>query len=517
MGNDKAKKDDSSSISVYLGLGFSLLLLLIGIACRNVIPGVPISLAHLIVIAAISIMLGVFGGQATVKHRGITMGGVMAMTFILLNWISAGNTGISRFEISSEKDLSGAAISVQGDKTFYGATIDRSYQFIVEGESVPKNSFDVFITFPKGAEREQDLEYSYFDLPINYINSRLGSGEITEWKFNPEPLGVGELREVGPDGVILRSRDTANLSEASSSISLDFFPSAHAFENKSKKYNLEDYLLQLESGSASVRRNAREEIANMGEVLVPRLLQELSGESLSYLKQLGLINSLNRIASSSKDPEELFDYISELDIRRIVDAFQYNDPTMSRSAEELLIALGDPRVIPDIIKIAQSNPDPDLVERSLAVITSSYERVPAESRDKINAELRTIYDNTSSEKARSIIETYTDPSPTLLSGEYTGQWGSSEYSNYGNITIDLEVNNENDVKAVFSITGGVIEGGTLNGSVEPIEPGTWRASLKNRQTTVSAIIRDGQIHGEYDARFYLFWTDSGWWKMSRAN
>lgn len=507
-------ENDKPGITASHGLIFSIIILLIGLACRSIIPGVPLSLANLIVIAAVSIMLGIFGGQATVKYRGATMGGVMAMTFILLNWVSADSTQISHFEISSESDLSEATISVSGDKTFYGAMIDRNYRFIVEGESVPKKNFDVFITFPKGADREQDLEYAFHNLPINYINSRLGSGEIAEWQFDPEPPGIGAL--TSEEGIAFKPRTQSQIQSDTTKHSFNVIASAYAGEDINKELTFDDQLIRLESGSDSVRRRARKEIALYGEDQVPRILEELSADSISYRKQLGLLNALSYIAQDTKDPSRLSAQFSDQDIERLVGSFQHKDPTMQQHAADLLLSLKDQRSIAPILDIAQASPDERQVKQALSIITANYDNLETDLKSSTDSGFQQIYTHSDSQQIKFALEHYLEKPVTFLSGEYIGQWSSSEYSNYGKITVNLSVEDQDNVEAKFSVTGGVVKGGKLKGKLIAVEPGVWKAELKDRRTSVTAIIKDGKIQGEYDARFYFFWTDSGWWDMTKA-
>lgn len=507
-------ENDKPSISATYGLIFSIIVLLIGLACRNIISGVPLSLANLIVIASVSIMLGIFGGQATVKYRGATMGGVMAMTFLLLNWISSENTKISHFEISSLHDLSEAYISVNGDSTFYGAMLDRKYRFIVEGENVPKKSFDVFITFPKGADREEDLEYAFHNLPINYINSRLGSGEITEWEFEPTPLGVGKLVNVG--GVAFKSRNLRQGEVTAVDHPLSIFSSAYASEKVEENLTFEDHLMQLDSGNAAIRRRARKEIALYGENVVPRILEELSTSQISYRKQLGLLNSLNILANDSQDLSGLTAKFSDDDIAHIVQPFQSKDPTMRQNAADLLHALKDQRSIIPALDTAKTSSNEQQIKQALSIITSSYENLGDDLKTSVDSEFKTIYSTSDSLKVKSLLEPYLAAHETFLAGEYVGQWGSREYSNYGKITVNLTVGEKDNINADFAVTGGIVKNGKLKGKLSPMEPGVWKAELKGQGTSVTAIIKGGQIQGEYNSRFYLFWTDSGWWDMTKA-
>ena len=339
-----------------LAAGFALIL----------IGGVSLSLSLtfafleiLVVCAGLGIVLGAFGSTASVSipTQAITLGGVaviaVALFVILLDRLD------NRYVlVSIGGDVKNAEVEFVGDQNYLGAFQSSlgTHDFVVFGNEIKRTQLRVHITLEDQTEFPFDCIKS-----LRHLRHHLATGKTIEWSFQlpREESGKPTIRDsegkvIAEDvgGCTLQANALPDSSQLDRGWRLGsmfgFFSTAFAQPvDEVIGTALPQHVMDLESATSHVRRQARTDIAALGTSIVEPLLDQLSQDELSYRLRLGIIVSLTEMMRENKNRrKEIIDMIDVEDLERLVDAAADEDRTTRVYASEFLFDLGDPRAIP---------------------------------------------------------------------------------------------------------------------------------------------------------------------------
>lgn len=344
--------------------------------------------ARLILCTGLGILLGIFGSAATVKYKGLTITGVAAISISLLYVVVSLTSSQVTFG-SITGDIRGALIEVRGDDTYLGAMRERNYEFVIEGSELKRPVFDVYISFPPDMSGRGEEEIIFEGINKNYIESLIGSGRIIEWRFNRK---AGELIETESGKVIAElAMPGINFSAASTLEDGIFFLAGKALAQESHR-KLEDIFYDLGSGSTSIRRKARDELASRGVTAVSEMMNKLHEYSSVYRIRLGILVALTEMLRKDKKiAPEVSKEMSQKDLAMIFKSLNDTDRTVRIYAGEFLYDLADPRIVPlalDAIKKWKPNSDGQYL--AILAIKGVYHKLPPTEQHKVKQELRKI-------------------------------------------------------------------------------------------------------------------------------
>ena len=233
-------------------------LFLIGILCQTFNLIAP-TLSILIICSGLGIIFGAFGSTAVINYKGIVVAGVAAIAVALLlvvDWVM--RESLVRLEVDG--DVKGARLELFGDEAYPGADHGgRRFEFFIIGREITKDRLSLIVTLPV-AEMERSgrsgaREISFDCIPSTAITRFIGGGKTLQWRFDAD-------REVliGVDGGTIKSGPCFEGEDTPSFASLGLVGAAMA-----QDADIDALLADLESKSAAVRREARIELAALGQ------------------------------------------------------------------------------------------------------------------------------------------------------------------------------------------------------------------------------------------------------------
>lgn len=308
--------------------------------------------ARLILCSGLGILFGAFGSTATIKYKGVTMTGVAATAIILL-YVVVNLTSSKATFGKITGDIRGAQIEIVGETTFLGAMGDRTYDFVVPGSELNRSVFDVFISFPPNVNEEGEQEINFQDIDKKYIERAMGSGERIEWRFDRMTQRLIETstgNTVCESGFNIAAHPTKSNTARS-------FPSliGLAFAQKVPR-SIEEIFADLGSGSTSVRRAARDELASKGPLAVKDMMNKLKQSRSQYRIRVGILYALRKVIRDDPDlAGEVSRHLSDEDLKVLIEALNDPDRTIRKYAGEFLYYLHDPRVIEPALLLADKS------------------------------------------------------------------------------------------------------------------------------------------------------------------
>lgn len=338
---------------------------------------IGITEGRLILCSGLGIIFGAFGSTATIKYKGITITGVAAISIILL-YVVVNLTSSQATFGTITGDIKEAQIEIKGDDIYLGANKDRSYEFVIPGNELKRQVFDVYFTFPSNLEGEQEQEINFEGINKKYIEKFLGSGEQIEWRFNRDRQCLVETVTGELIKRIELTPGIASASQKSRNSGLSFVGTALA---QQAPRSIEEIFVDLGSGVSSVRREARNELASIGPRAVAAMMVKLKESGSQYRIRLGIFYVLNKMLRDNKGlAQELSSYLSFEDLEIILEALNDPDRTIRSIASEFLYNLGDPRIIEPALSIIDNSRTLETYELSKFVIDSKYLNLSSAAR-----------------------------------------------------------------------------------------------------------------------------------------
>ncbi len=321
------------------GLIVGAALFAIGIICQALNLIAP-TLSILVICSGLGIIFGAFGSTAVINYKGFVIAGVAAVSIALLlvvDWVM--RESLLKLEIDG--DVRGARLALFGDTAFPGADHGQRFEFYIVGRSVSgdRDRLTLVVTPPVGGERARNGRTIEFEcIPSTAITRFVGSGRTLQWRFDADRevlVGVeGKTIQSGP----CRDDETDGPGFAS----LNLVGTAHAQEG-----SIPQFLTDLESDSATVRRDARENLAAIGEAAVTPMMDFWASRPNSYQVRVGVSAALAEFLRAHKgDRKSVSARLTETHLRLLAEAAGDPDRNLRIHASEFLYDLGDERVVP---------------------------------------------------------------------------------------------------------------------------------------------------------------------------
>ena len=261
------------------GLIVGSALFVIGIFCQALNLIAP-TLSILVICSGLGIIFGAFGSTAVINYKGVVIAGVAAIAVALLlivDWVM--RESLVRIEVDG--DVKGARLELFGDSAYPGADHGgRRFEFFIIGREITKDRLSLVVTLP-AAEMERSArsgsrEIAFDCIPSTAITRYIGGGKTLQWRFD-----AGREVLTGVDGATIKSGPCFDDEDTPSFASLGLVGAAMA-----QDASIDALLADLESEFAAVRREARLQLAELGEAAVVPMMNyweepagQLSGEA----------------------------------------------------------------------------------------------------------------------------------------------------------------------------------------------------------------------------------------------
>lgn len=357
------------------------------------------TLSILVICSGLGIIFGAFGSTAVINYKGVVIAGVAAVAVALLlvvDWVM--RESLVRLEIDG--DVKGARLELFGDSAYPGADHGgRRFEFFIIGREITKDRLSLIVSLPV-AEMERSgrggsREIAFDCIPSTAITRYIGGGKTLQWRFD-----AGREVLTGVDGGTVKSGPCFDDEDTPSFASLGLIGAAIA-----QDANIDQLLADLESESAAVRREARIQLAALGEAAIVPMMTYWESRPDSYPVKLGVSTALTEFLRSHKgDRRAIAALLTENHLRLLAAAAGDPDRNLRIYASEFLYDLGDKRVVPIavelfpgasddgrynlIVVIRGAVPDLDATERqALAETLKGWQGIVGPATQKLIAEV----------------------------------------------------------------------------------------------------------------------------------
>ena len=314
-------------------------LLIVGLLCQAFNLVEP-TLSSLIICSGLGIIFGAFGSTAVVRYKGFVVAGVATIAIALLLVVDyLVRDDIVRLRIDG--DVRGARLDLLGDEALPGADHGKYFEFVVIGREIKSQRMSLIVTLPPAPPARVDpTEVSFECVPPSEIAKFLGSGKTVQWRFDAKTqrlvFGLGDSLQSGP------CEDKSSPPPVARNGG--FLVSSALAQDQP---DIKQLLLDLESESAVVRRDARKQLTQLGASAVPIMTQHLQELPDNYRVRLGVSVALAEFLRDHKDQRKaVAATITDPQMELLTAAAGDPDRTIRIYASEFLYDLGDKRVIP---------------------------------------------------------------------------------------------------------------------------------------------------------------------------
>lgn len=357
MGKDNDMADSQSDKVgpiFYSALVMGLVMIGIGTAFE-VMHLSNLSLKVFMFCAGIGIILGAFGSKASLSIPGqsLTVVGsaalAIAIFFVVLDHMDG---RYLRVKIEGD-DTRQAIMTFEGDNDFFGSRLRSSYDFVVFDKSINRKMLKLIVNVG-------DVEQIFSCIDSSLLVPHLGSGDTLQWTYSAAEASLRDgannlIANVGPcRGSTRTGGNLAQVSVGSDDLTWSFWSVANATEGipaSISAVGIDRLIVDLNSESTNVRRDARAELGKLGTPALKPLLNEVKKVDSSYRTALGALVSLNEITESQIGHEaEMKTLVDDEDMQALVKASTNKDGTIQSFATNVLVNLKDPRAIPAAIQ-----------------------------------------------------------------------------------------------------------------------------------------------------------------------
>jgi hypothetical protein len=298
----------------------------------------PYIVSLLVICSGLGIIFGAFGSLAVIQYKGLVVAGVAAISMALLVLVFYLSEGFLRIRLDG--DVRGARITLNGDEEYPGADRKSSFEFFVVDDDIQVDRLALMIE-TTDATTSVKSEYNFECIPAKAIRAHIGRGQTLQWRFDRNEgvlTGVDGVKklQVGPckddDAEPVASFDPGSLLPASSAWAQDL--------------SIDQLLLDLESDSTSVRRDARNALAALGESAVRPMMDRWAKYSANYRIRLGVSVALAGFLREKPDSRGAVSVLlTEQDFHLLTAAVIDADRTLRVYATEFFYDLKDARLL----------------------------------------------------------------------------------------------------------------------------------------------------------------------------
>jgi hypothetical protein len=394
--NDGAPPAPEAGIAdryVMYGIVVGLILVFLGIGLLAMGRGSLLS--ALMTCVGFGIVLASFGSKAGGSYAGwsVTGAGAMAIAlFLVLQQFQPAaplyKTGKLRADLSKIADIriifDVAPIYLYRDKNIL------SYRFILLDHKLRSERLSIQVDT---TEKGEGLESFEMIADAKTVQSRYlaEDDKQIQWEFDYNQRVVKDGKDV-----IFSVPDSLQPAAAPQRSSLlDWLPSleiSSAFAQGAAAGSdpaVVDYITKLKSDDASVRRNAREDLAAMGAPAVGTMMSALRSDGSDYRVRLGVVYALSQALKHNPDQRSaISSALKSEDFPALVAAASDDDKTIRQQGADFLYTLQDPRALPSSIEAAKSTTDSNKVTNQVLIIGQSGKSLTAAQKESVLNSLR---------------------------------------------------------------------------------------------------------------------------------
>lgn len=362
--------------ALIVGIG----LLLVGLAMQALLL-VPFIVSLLVICCALGITLGAFGSLAVLNYKGLVVAGVATIAIILLLLVVKLSDSLVRIRLDGDVKHA-VSVSLVGDEEYPAASRNSTYEFFILTNEFSIDQFKLSLVFPGQKQGDEETEIVFQCIPVAAVQPYLGSGRTLIWHFDRQKGRLSGLngvkgREVFA-GPCRGDLETARFQIPS------IVGSAFAQDTA-----IPGLLADLQSDSASVRREARKQLSALGEAAIRPMMDYWAQNADSYRIRLGVAVALTEFLRDHKGQRKSVSaLLTSDDLLLLASAMADQDRTLRIYATEFLYDLGDPRIVEIANQIFSASSD-DGKFNLLVAISGAVPNLSAAQKANLREQLGT--------------------------------------------------------------------------------------------------------------------------------
>ena len=356
--------------------------------------------ARLIMVCGLGVVLGAFGSTATIKYKAYVVGGAAAIALVLGYFLQhLDKSEIDKFILVQIVGVpEGTRLEIHSDRNFYGAELERSYEFLILQRHLSSEHLGAVLTLPpKNDAVDENI------LELNCIKKRellpsFNNRKTVYWSydndsqalFNKQGAKITKQGNCRPaHAEVGKSNSSTETVIGSLKNNLEqFLPVSSAFA--ASLGDIQRYTKQLSSRSSLKRRQARKELSTIGPISVKTLLNNYLKARNSDRTRIGILAALSKMLRENKaQRREISDDITIHHRRLLLKDVVHKNRSLRNYAAGFLSYLGDSRMVHpalDLILSGQLNEND--INSLLIVIKGSIQGLAPEGREVADARLK---------------------------------------------------------------------------------------------------------------------------------
>ncbi len=409
--------------------------------------------ARLIMVCGLGVVLGAFGSTATIKYKAYVVGGAAAIALVLGYFLQhLDKNQIDKFVLVQIVGVpEGAKLEMFSARNFYGAELERSYEFLVLQRHLNSRHLGAVLTLPSedAAEEGEILELNC--IKKHEILPFAEKRETIFWSYDNDSQALfndqgakitkqGSCRSAHEEAAKDIEKETTVIGQLQQILTTGRAYAAGLGD-------IQRYTKQLSSRSSLKRRKARQELSTIGPQSVKPLLDIYIQARKSDRTRIGILAALGKLIRKNKAQRRKISDDILIHHRRLLltDAIHKNRSLRNYSAG-FLSYLGDSRMVNpalDLILSGQLNEND--ITSLLNVIKGSIQGIAPEGRKFVDDRLKTAR-ATVGPKTQILIDQITFTTRSGIEKKYwvvVGAFKSRESAQrYANAVNNIDNNNK---------------------------------------------------------------------------
>ncbi len=413
--------------------------------------------ARLIMVCGLGVVLGAFGSTATIKYKAYVVGGAAAIALVLGYFLQhLDKSEIEKFVLVQIVGVpEGAKLEIFSARNFYGAELERSYEFLVLQRHLNSKHLGAVLTIPS----EDDATEAEI-LELNCIKKHeilpfVKDRETIFWSYDNDSQALfnDQGAKISKQGNCIPAHEATVTNTDTDKTVIGYLKrnlgqllpvnSAYA----ASLGDIQRFAKQLSSRSSLKRRQARKELSTIGPQSVKPLLDIYIKARKSDRTRIGILAALGKMIRKNKAKRRQISDDISIQHRRLLltDAIHKNRSLRNYSAG-FLSYLGDSRMVNpalDLILTGQLNEND--ITSLLNVIKGSIQDLAPEGRKAVDDRLKTAR-ATVGPKTQILIDqiSFTERSGIekkywVVAGAFKSQKSAQRYANSVN---KIDINNK---------------------------------------------------------------------------
>lgn len=369
------------------------------------------TIANVLIGSGVAIILAAFGGQATVRGKGIVFAGVAGIAAGLIAFLFYSEEKNRAFVLERSKSyLSGSIddlpreifkVSLKFKRRVPGSQEENEFNFADQLKNMTDVTYASLEIEERGTERPRKLK-----IDRNCILASLDSDNQLLWGFD---ASTGTLSDRRSNSVISRFEVEPTICESRNTLQMHIAPLpvnhafggtffSAAFAQVAIKYlatsDIEKVFHNLSDEDSDIRRNARDDLSTINPVDVPfllRLLREaLAKDKAQYRKKLGVAIALTELLRRDKSAGSNIPLQTE-DVALLLEFAGSGDRTLRIYAGEFLFDLESPDVTKQALPLAAGTTNDDARFNWLLVAQGGWRKLSLEERKPLLVYIESLH------------------------------------------------------------------------------------------------------------------------------